>query len=345
MKNPYFRVMILVTGGTGLVGSHLLYFLLKDNQTVRAIHRKSSDLEAVKEVFSYYTSAYDVLFNKIDWVEADITQIPSMTEAFKDITHVFHAAAYISFDPKHYYKLKKVNIEGTANVVNLCISNKVEKLIHVSSIATLGKVQKEALISETTKWNSEDKNSVYAISKFGGEMEVWRGTQEGLNATIVNPGIILGSGHWNSGSGVVLKSVAKGIPFYTSGGIGIVDVQDVAKAMTLLMQNSISNQSYILVGKSIYYKELFSELAVHLSKKPPKKKVPKWLLMAFSKADWLLSIIFRTKRRLLKATVHSLYKLSFYNTSKVETDLNFSFIPYKETLARVAKNYMKHNQT
>jgi nucleoside-diphosphate-sugar epimerase len=335
--------MILVTGGTGLVGSHLLYFLLKDNQKVRAIHRTTSNLEAVKEVFSYYTTDFETLFNKIEWVEADITEIPSLSEAFKNITHVYHSAACLSFNPKDYYKLKKANIEGTANVVNLCLKNKVEKLIHVSSIVTLGKAQEGDFISETTEWNPEDENSVYGISKYGGEMEVWRGTQEGLNVVIVSPGIILGSGHWNSGSGVILKSVAKGIPFYTSGGIGIVDVQDVVKAMILLMQNPIKNQNYILVGKSLYYKELLSELALQLGKKTPKKEAPKWLLMSFSKIDWLVSAVFRKKRSLLKTTVRSLYKISFYDTSKIETELNFSFTPYKETLARVAKDYLKHN--
>ncbi len=343
MKNPYFRTMILVTGGTGLVGSHLLYFLLKDNQVVRAIHRKSSNLAAVKEVFSYYTENYEGIFNKIEWIEADITEVPELTEAFKNITQVYHAAACLSFNPKDYYKLKKTNIEGTANVVNLCLKNKVDKLIHVSSIVTLGEAQKEGLISETTEWNPEEKNSVYGITKYGGEMEVWRGTQEGLNAVIVNPGVILGSGHWDSGSGVILKSVAKGIPFYTSGGIGIVDVQDVVKAMILLMQNSINNQSYILVGKSIYYKELLSELAIHLGKKPPKKKASKWLLITFSKIEWLVSTVFRKKRSLFTSTVHSLYKISFYDTTKIETDLNYSFTPYKSTLTRVAKNYVNRN--
>jgi len=335
--------MILVTGGTGLVGSHLLYFLLKENKSVRAIHRKSSKLDAVKEVFSFYTENYEALFNKIEWVEADITEVPSLTDAFKNITKVYHAAAFISFNPKDYYKLKKANIEGTANVVNLCLTHKIEKLVHLSSIATLGDAEKDGLISEPTEWNPENENSVYAISKFGGEMEVWRGTQEGLNAVILNPGIILGSGHWNAPSGTILKSIAKGIPFYTSGGIGIVDVQDVVRAMILLMESKLSNENYILVGKSIYYKEFLSELAIHLGKKPPKKKAPKWLLLFLSKLDWLANMVFRKKRSLLKATVRSLYRISFYDTTKVETDLNFSFTPYKSTLDRVAKNYLKSN--
>lgn len=324
-----------------MVGSHLLYFLLKDNQSVRAIHRKSSKLEAVKKVFSYYTKDSEALFKKIDWFEANITEVPELSEAFKDVTHVYHAAAYISFIPKHYHKLKKANIEGTANVVNLCLANKVEKLVHVSSIATLGEAENGEAISENTEWNPEAENSVYAITKYGAEMEVWRGTQEGLKAVIVNPGIILGSGHWNSASGVILKSVSKGIPFYTSGGIGIVDVEDVVTAMISLMQSNLENERYVLVSKSIYYKELLSELAKNLNKKLPKKQVAKFWLLAFSRMDWLSNKILRTRRILLKSTVRSLYKISFYNASKIENDLDFRFTPYKTTLERVARNYLK----
>ena len=341
--------MILVTGGTGLVGSHLLYSLLKDNQNIRAIYRKSSDFEAVKKVFSYYTEASDItltptdnvdeLFNKIEWVEADITEIPSLSEAFKGITHVYHAAAFISFKSKHYYKLKKANIEGTANVVNLCLENEVQKLIHVSSIATLGKEENGRLISEKTEWNAENDNSVYSISKYGAEMEVWRATQEGLKAVIVKPGVIIGSGHWSSGSGSIFNSVAKGIPFYTSGGIGIVDVQDVVKAMMMLMQNPVINESYVLVSKSIYYKELLSEIAKNLLKKPPTKKAPKWILMLFSKLEWI-AVLFGRNQKLSRSTVRSLYKISFYDASKIENELNFRFTPYQQTLARVAKNYL-----
>ncbi len=332
--------MILVTGGTGLVGSHLLYFLLNNNESIRAIRRKSSDLEAVKEVFSYYTSDSEEIFNKIEWVEADITEVPALTKAFKGITHVYHSAAYVGFNPKRYHALKKVNIEGTANVVNLCLSNGVTKLCHVSSIATLGDAVNGDLISESTDWNPEDENSVYAITKFGAEMEVWRGSQEGLDVVIVNPAIILGSGHWNSGSNIFLKTISKGIPFYTSGGIGIVDVKDVVKAMISLMNSPIKSERFLLVSKSIYYKELFMELASLLNKKGPRKKVPKWILLSFSKLDWCLNKLFWKKRSLYSATVRSLYKISFYDASKIEKAIDFKYIPYKETLSRVAKNYM-----
>lgn len=333
--------MILVTGGTGLVGSHLLYFLLKENNNVRAIHRKSSNLQAVKNVFEYYVSIEEAefLFNKIEWQEADITEIPALKDAFKDITQVYHAAAYISFNPKHYNKLKKANIEGTANIVNLCLAHSIEKLCYVSSVATLGSSINGAKITEETHWNSEEKNNIYSITKYGAEMEVWRGTQEGLNAVIVKPGVILGEGFWNSGSGVIIKTASKGIPFYTDGSMGLVDVKDVVNAMVTAMQSSEKNTSYILVAENVKYRLLLSEIAKNLNVKLPKKRAPKWVLLAFSKIDWFISKIFRTKRILLKATVNSLYTDSNYSSLKIEKELNFTFTPIEKTLKRVCKHY------
>lgn len=339
--------MILVTGGTGLVGSHLLYFLLKNNESIRAIHRKSSNLQTVKEVFSYYTDSPEntqSLFNKIEWVEADITEIPSLSKAFKNVTHVYHCAAFISFNPKDYYALKKNNIEGTANVVNLCLSHTVEKLVYISTIATLGKELNNTPISEATEWNPETKNSVYAITKFGAEMEVWRGTQEGLDAVIVNPGVILGSGYWNTGSGVILKSVAKGIPFYTTGTIAIVDVKDVVTTVIKLMKSSIVNQRYVLVCKSIYYKEFLTILAQNLHTKPPTKEAPKWVLHLLASLDGFAHVVFGKKRQLSKATVNSLYNATFYDSSKIEKELDITFTPYKETILKVTANYLQKSQ-
>ena len=168
---------------------------------VRATHRASSDLASVKKVFSYYTKDVEALYQKIEWVAANITEIPQLTQAFQGITHVYHCAAFVSFNPKHYHALKKANIEGTANVVNIALANDVKKMCYVSSIATLGKSLNGESITEETPWNPEDKNSVYSITKYGAEMEVWRGTQEGLDAVIVNPGVTLGEGYWHSSSG------------------------------------------------------------------------------------------------------------------------------------------------
>ena len=331
--------MILVTGGTGLVGAHLLFTLIDNNEEVRAIYRETSDLNAVKKVFSYYTSKVEILFNKIDWQIADITDILSLEVVFKNIDYVYHCAAYISFNPRHFKKLKKVNVEGTANVVNYCISEKVIKLCYISSVASLGKSENKSLITEECEFNPNDRNSVYSITKHQAEMEVWRGSQEGLDAIIVQPGVIIGEGIWSSESGGIFRTIAKGLKFYTPGGIGIVDVKDVVKAMIYLTKSELKNQAYILVGENILYEKLLAKISNKLNRKAPKLLISKTLMLTFASYDWFLNKLFKTRRKLLKSTVRSLFKRSFYDASKIINTKNFSFRNLDKTIERVARNY------
>ncbi|MBT0606859.1 NAD-dependent epimerase/dehydratase family protein [Aequorivita echinoideorum] len=329
--------MVLVTGGTGLVGSHLLYFLLKKEEHVRAIHRKNSNLEGVKRIFSAYTSSAEAYFNKVEWVEADILDIPALSKAFLGIEKVYHCAALINFEAKNYKLLKKVNIEGTANVINLSLSNKIEKFCYVSSVAVFGNALNNELITEETAWNPEDDNSVYAITKFGAEMEVWRGAQEGLKTVIVNPGLILGSAPNGDGSSFIVSIGASGIPYYPSGGMGVVDVEDVAKAMILLMNSTIENRQYILVGNNILYKELISKLAQRFHKKPPTKKLSSNVMLFLSALEWFFARIFGWSQKLQNHNVKSMFKKSFYDASRIQKDLDFKFTHIDETLDRIAK--------
>lgn len=335
--------MILVTGGTGLVGSHLLFSLLKDDKKIRAIYRTPESFLHIKKVFAHYNTDFEENFNKIEWVQANINDVSTLSKVFEGITHVFHCAAYIDFDPKNYAKLKKINIDGTANIVNLCILNRIKKLCYVSSVSAIGKNENEELINEETSWNPENENSVYAISKFGAEMEVWRGSQEGLDVVIVNPGIIIGETDRDSGSGKIITSVSKGIPFYTSGGFGIVDVKDVVNAMTSLMESPIKNQRFLLIGKNILYKDFFEALSLHFNLNPPKMLAPKWVLSGIQKLDWISAKIFGTRRRLLKEYVNSMYRISVYDASKIEKHLSFKYTPHEETIRRVVKNYMANS--
>ena len=175
--------MILVTGGTGLLGAHLLYKLVTQGKVVRAIYRDASKFEIVKEVFSYYSENPNIVFDKIDWIQAEITDVPALEVAFQKVTHVYHCAADLSFNPKNYNESRQVNVIGTANIVNLCLSNEVAKLCHVSSIATLGEDLKKP-ITEETRWNPENNTqNIYAITKYDAELEVWRGVQEGLDVS------------------------------------------------------------------------------------------------------------------------------------------------------------------
>lgn len=334
--------MILVTGGTGLVGSHLLYRLCLTNDTVKAIYRSSEKKAWVKTVFGYYTSDVMSLYNKIEWIEGDITDIPSLQVAFKNVDYVYHCAAFVSFEPHKYHGLRKTNIEGTANVVNLCIANEIHKLCYVSSIATIGHHQNEQqLITEDTQWNQEDDNSVYAITKYGAEIEVWRGTQEGLDAIIINPGIVIGPGFWNSGgSSSIIKKIHNGLPFYTHGVTGYVDVQDVVDVMLLLMKQKIKNQRFIVVSENLSFKEFQDITTSALNIKPATKEATPVVLAIGWRLDWLYHQITQKRRRLSKQMTKSAVSMTRYDASKLKKLLDFEFKPMKSSIKETCELFL-----
>lgn len=334
--------MILVTGGTGLVGTHLLFHLLNENKQIRAIYRNEKKFENVKHIFNYYSKDADTLFNKIEWVEADLNNIPQLTEAFKDITHVYHCAAFVSFEPDKFDVLKKTNIKGTANVVNFCISNKVKKLCYVSSIAALGSSLKNEIITEETEWNKEIDNSVYAITKYGAELEVWRGTQEGLDAIIVNPGVIIGPGIWRYGSGSLIKMIYNGLKYYTTGSTGYVDVNDVVKAMIQLVKSDYKNERYILVSENLSFKDFFTKTARYLGVKPPQKEAKTWLLNIAWRLDWLKHKLTGKRRVLSKQTAKSALTETNYSNKKIKEAIGFEFLPIDKSIETTSARYLDY---
>ena len=316
--------MILVTGATGLVGSHLLVQLLQENEEVKALFRSEKQIEKVKNVFAFHHQT--ALFDKVNWVKGDITDIPSLEIAFENVTHVYHCAALISFDPSDEDELRKINIEGTANVVNCCIDFGIKKLCHVSSIAALGNPKEhETTITEETEWNPEELHSDYAITKYGAEMEVWRGHQEGLEVVIVNPGVIFGYGFPRKGSDVIIQSVKNGLSFYTKGNIGIVSVDDVTNCMIQLMKSTISGERYILVGENVILKDFITYLATLLDIKPPTIYASKTMTSIAWRLDWLIAKITNRKRKLTRATAKASHSIDIYDTSKIVIVLNYSF--------------------
>jgi nucleoside-diphosphate-sugar epimerase len=337
--------MILVTGGTGLVGAHLLYQLTLKESKIKAIYRTKGKIGKTKHVFSYYTDDVEPLFNKIEWIEADILNIPKLTDAFKDVTKVYHSAALVSFDPNDYYKLRKTNIEGTANIVNLCLANNIEKLCYVSSIATLSKPEDNSLITEENYWNPETNNSVYGITKYGAEMEVWRATQEGLKAVIVNPGIILGAGFWNEGSGSLFKLVKNRLKYYTNGIAGYINVKDISKCMIQLMESNINNQRYVLVADNLSFKDFFSELAKNLKANAPKTEAKNWMLQILWRLDWLKHLVTKKPRKITKQNVDSLLSKRLFSSEKIKTDLGFEFKTIQETLQEVSQLFLNDQET
>ncbi len=316
--------MILVTGGTGLVGAHLLLQLVKAGRSVRAIHRKYSNLQRVEKVFGFYGDDTSSLFHQIEWMEADINDIPTMEIAFESVTHVYHVAALISFDPDDYKKLQKINAEGTANIVNLCIANHVQKLCYASTIGAIGQNIDGTKATEETIWTPGEAN-VYGLSKHAAEMEVWRGSQEGLPVTIVNPGVIIGPGFWDSGSGALFTTAQKTYGFYPPGGTGFISVHDVVDMMVQLMESPIKNERYIAVAENWTYQKVLTEITTELGLKPPQKKLKYWQLEIGRWLDGLGNLLFRNGRRLTKSHIRSLKHRPSYDNAKIQRELDFSF--------------------
>jgi nucleoside-diphosphate-sugar epimerase len=338
--------MILVTGGTGLVGAHLLLHLLENGeQTVRAIHRNPKNTIKTKLLFELYEKSE--LFLKIEWISADILDIPSLEIAFQNVDYVYHCAAFISFNPEDEDELRKVNIEGTANIVNFCIDKKVKKLCHVSSIAALGDlVPNEAnrlknTITEETEWNPEYSHSDYAISKYGAEMEVWRGFQEGLSVVIMNPGVIFGPGFWDQGSGVIFSTVKKRFPFYTNGTTCYVSVIDVATIMHQLMHSDCSGERFIVISENYTYKNILSAIAKKIGAKPPTINAKSWILNLAWRLDWLASKVFRTDRKLSKHSILSLQSTDLFSNEKIKKQLDYSFKDIDSYLNELVVYYNK----
>lgn len=309
--------MILVTGGTGLVGSHILLRLVESGYKPRATFRTKAKLAITKKVFSYYTDDYQTLYEKIEWIACDILDIPTLEKTFEGISKVYHAAAFISFEPKDYQKLLKINIEGTSNVVNLCIANQIEKLCYVSSIAAIGDSIDDKPVKESNEWTNTSTSSGYAVSKHAAETEVWRGSQEGVPAVIVNPGVILGPGFWKSGSGLFFYAAWKESKYYLPNGTGFVSVNDVVGSMVQLMESDVQNERFILVNENWTYKRLYDVLAQGLNKKSPRKELKKWMIAMLWRFDWFKSNLTGSRRKLSKSAAKILEQHQIYDNSKI----------------------------
>ena len=328
--------MVLVTGGTGLVGAHLLLHLVENGESVRAIYRKVETIQKTKSLFLLYKK--EVLFEKIDWLQADITDVPSLELAFENVEYVYHCAALISFDPKNEDLIRKTNIEGTANIVNFCIVKNVKKLCFVSSIAALGDLKEnEKIITEETEWNPEKPHCDYAISKYGAEMEIWRGQQEGLNSVIVNPGVILGPRIWEQGSGILFKKIQSGLPFYTKGTMGFIAVTDVVKIMIQLMKSEVTSQRFTLITQNILFQDLFNSIADALKVKRPSIYISPILLGFLWRIDWFISAVFGTKRNLDRATAIASYSKNLFSNEKIISTLETEFLDIYQYIKEISK--------
>ncbi len=333
--------MVLVTGATGLVGGHLTATLVMQGKNVRAIYRDKKKIENVREIFSFYTNDEEKYFSQIEWVVADVTDVFSLEDALNGIEEVYHCAGLVSFNEADREQLQKINGEGTANVINIAVEKNIKKFCHVSSVATLQVQANKKYIDEFSVWKTATGNSSYAISKYRGEFEAWRGMSEGLNVVVVNPSLVLGAGCWGQSSGELITRTQKGVSFYTEGVTGYVDVRDVANCMIKLMDENKFGSRYILNSENLSFQYITTELRRLFGKTPAKFKAGSFLLNLTRYADGVRVLLSGKKRIITKNIVISALAKNQYDNSKICKELNYSFIPVNEALDYVAEKYMK----
>ena len=295
-------------------------------QPVRAIKRANS---VIPEILSENPF--------IEWRTADINEPATLANAFNGITKIYHCAAFVSLNPADKKKLYHVNIHGTSNIVNLCQEHRC-RLLHVSSVAALGEAKKGNMINEENYWEYDSKSQAYGLSKYEGEMEVWRGIAEGLEAVIINPSIILGKSTNFEGSGAIFRLIKGGFKFYTEGATGLVDVEDVAKAMILLMESDIKGERFIISSENYIYKQLFSEIAEGFKLPKPIFEAKAWMLGLAWRALKFGSLFTGNPPPITKDTAKSSLTYSYYDNEKIIAATGIEFKPLAETIKEITKH-------
>lgn len=325
---------ILVTGGTGFVGSYVIRDLIVKGYRVTAIRRTRST--------PFYIDP--VILEKVSWIEGDIMDTMLLHELMQEADAVIHAAAKVSFSSSDREELMNTNISGTANVVNAAIENSVKRFVYVSSVAAFGR-SKKMEVTEKQVWEENKLNTSYAISKFRAEMEVWRGIAEGLNAVIVNPSTILGYGNWNRSSNTLFKNMYKGFPWYTNGTNGFVDVEDVSAVIVALMESTVSAERFIVNGQNWSYHQLLDTIADGFNKKRPYLEATPFLAGLAWRAEKIKSVFTGNKPLLTRESARIAQGYTVFGNNKILTALpGFTFTPLNETIQKACIRYLANIQ-
>jgi dihydroflavonol-4-reductase len=335
------RKVHLVTGGTGIVGVHVIDALLSADLSVRALVRAGSDRSIIRHVLRHYHADGDARFDRIEWAEGDLHDVGALADAMQDVHHVYHAAALVSFDPRDRRALLRTNVEGTANVVNAALQSGVRRLCHVSSTATIGKATNGGMLTEDIPWDPTAVTSDYAASKHDAEMEVQRGIAEGLNAVIVNPCVVLGPGAPGRSSMALVERLRRGTRFHPPGSNAYVDARDVADGMLRVMDRGATGERHLLVGHNLEYRTLFGLFTEAFGKPAPRTLLRPWMLQLAWRAEWLRTRLTGRRALVTKATVNSALDRRSYSNAKICALTGQAVRPIADTVANVAAFVLK----
>lgn len=308
--------MVVITGASGLLGTILIDQFVSRNIAVKALYRRTIPVQQ----------------NNVEWINADVRDVNRLTEIFRGATCVIHAAALVSFANRHKKKLTEVNVGGTANVVNACLNAEVKRLVHVSSVAALGKSPQQNLVSEESPWPGESTPSNYGLTKYLAELEVFRGEAEGLSVAVVNPSVVLTPANHQRSSGVIFQYIKNGGRFYTDGNINYVDARDVSEAIFRLYENKTLGGRYILNGGTLPWKSFFFEVATRFGTRPPSIRIPAGVTLFAASFEWLRSLIMGGDPLVTREAANLARQPASYSNSKAVNQLAMTFRDLKTTL-------------
>lgn len=322
--------MVLVTGGTGFLGAYIVKELVQQGYTVRAMRRNGT--------LPFFIDPS--ILARVEWVAGNVLDVTAVDEALEGVDTIVHAAAMVSFVPADRVQMFRVNIEGTANMVNMALEKNIRRFIHISSVAALGRTANGEVVNEEKKWGKSKRNTAYAISKYHAEMEVWRGMGEGLNMAILNPSTILGYGNWENSSCAIFKNAYGGFPWYTNGVNGFVDVEDVARAAVLLMKSDIRSERFIVNSDNWSFRNLLSTMAMYFGKKPPYREATPLLGGLAWRMEKLRSSLAGKKPLLTRESAKVAQSKTLFDNSKILQALpGLSFLPLEESIKKACDKY------
>jgi dihydroflavonol-4-reductase len=342
MMNPSDTKLVFLTGSTGLLGGHLLVHLHRSGKKVRCLIRSSSSFSQLEQICSFYGESFEVLKSSVEWVIGNTLDYVGLTNWMNGVDEVYHCAAIVSFNSKDRERMLRTNIQGTANMVDAVLRGGVRCFCYISSIASLGKTPDKTPITEDTPRKNDEPTSSYSESKFRSELEVWRGIGEGLNAVIVNPGVILGPGELGKGSMLLIQAGMKGIPFYTKASTGYVDVRDVCRASVELMGKGIFGKRFILVSENVHNGILFGLIAQEFGKKAPRHEAGRLLLQGGVFASNIWGFLTGKTPQLTKDTIRSAQNPETYSNARIRQILDFEFISLTQTIKDTCDFLKKH---
>ena len=336
--------MNLVTGATGIIGSHVVFSLLQNNELVIAGKQKQSDILKVKKLFSYYTKNYQELFDKIKWVEIDLLDIYSIEAVLENVSSVYHCAGMVSFNKKDRASLYQINEIGTTNIVNACLSKNINSLCYVSSISAINNLDYKLPLNEDVFWKKSGKESDYSISKYNAEREVWRGIEEGLSAVIVNPGIVLSPGFWNQSSSVLFSTCLKGNKFYTNGSSAYIGALDLSAIMLELISAKKFGSRFIIIENNYSYHFILSEIQKQLNKTPPSIKISKWQMRLGRLVSQFASIFTKNHPIISSSMINSAFNTQTFSNQKILALTKRQIMPINQVINEICKIYLSENQ-